>query len=460
MFQTGTPVSARRKIPGVALLVVGIALFIAIAVAPRNLFAQHGGGGGAGGGMGGGSMGGGAGRPGGISEKDDLKIFHRAMAVQASPEQRAAFAKIAEYTDAASNQLQSFRDSLQKDLAPALPDRATGLSQAIEKARSGNQNFLTSLSSTQKSDLKDLTGKLEKADSDLDKQIKALDQIAHDPKPDGEQLTGSVANVEKALTGFQNEQLALGAEMSILFSPTSQGLAFSLPQVTNSVSIGGGSISIPASGTVSKTSAENGHNLFDLKLVADLSDLQQNITPILRLALNRSPRCGERIGVQQASLTPQAPASLVVAHFNFERWMCPPGGQSPMELSAGDGEIEVKLTLSVDQKAGLQVSSEIAHVEATGFLRDMLRTGDLGTTLREQIAASILSVMQKGADLNSNLPPVAHGLSTIQNAQFQDAGAEQLGLVLDGQLQFSDEQAKQFAIQLKQPLSAHGTSPK
>jgi hypothetical protein len=33
-----------------------------------------------------------------------------------------------------------------------------------------------------------------------------------------------------------------------------------------------------------------------------------------------------------------------------------------------------------------------------------------------------------------------------------------LSLVLDGQLQFSDEQAKQFAAQLKQQLSAQGPS--
>jgi hypothetical protein len=34
-----------------------------------------------------------------------------------------------------------------------------------------------------------------------------------------------------------------------------------------------------------------------------------------------------------------------------------------------------------------------------------------------------------------------------------------LRLVLDGQLQLSDEQTKQFAVQLKQPMSAQQTSP-
>jgi hypothetical protein len=52
---------------------------------------------------------------------------------------------------------------------------------------------------------------------------------------------------------------------------------------------------------------ENGRNLFNLKLTADLSDLQQNITAILRAQLTRSPRCGERIEIQQATLTPWLP---------------------------------------------------------------------------------------------------------------------------------------------------------
>src|ERR1019366_3980118 len=74
---------------GVAELIVTIALLSG----PCRMLAQHGGGGGHGMPTGGGA---GTGRPGGVSEKDDLKDFHRAMAVQATDEQRAAFAKIAQ----------------------------------------------------------------------------------------------------------------------------------------------------------------------------------------------------------------------------------------------------------------------------------------------------------------------------------------------------------------------------
>jgi hypothetical protein len=407
----------------------------------------------------------------GLDTKDYLKNFRRAIAVQADAEQRAGFAKITQYTQAASDQLQAFRESLQKVPASLpLSERATALDQAIGKARAGNQNFLTSFSSKQKSGLEDTTKKLGKADSELDKQIKALDQTVQTPKPASEQIFSSAGSLDKALAGFQNEQLALGREMSILFDPAGQDVTFSLPAATNSISVDGQSISIPASGAVSRlsaaTPAENGHNLFRLKLVADLSDLQLNITGILRPELARSPRCGERVQILQASLTSLEPASLVVARLHFERWVCPPGQQSPTEVAASEATIEVKLTPSLEPatqsasasttepNASLHLVSEITRVDANGLLRDLLRSGDLGDTLRERIAASVLSALRKGTDLKATLPPAAQQSATLQKAQFQDAGAGQLSFLLEGQLQFSDEQTKQFAAQLNQPQSA------
>jgi len=436
---------------------------IALLASPGRTLAQRGGGGGHGMPTGGAGS---AGPASGVSSKDDLKDFHQAMAVQATDEQRAAFAKIAQCTQDASDRLKTFRELLRKVPASSpLSDRATALDQAIEQARASNKNFLASFSSKQKSGLKDIAKKLEKADSDLDKQVKTLDQIVQTAKSDGEQIASSAASLDKEIATFQDEQLALGREMGILLSTGGQDLTFNLPKVTNSIDISGRPVSIQASGTVSRkstgTPAENGLNLFSLKLTADLSDVQHSITGILRSKLTRSPRCGERLEIQQATLTPLAPASLVVARLHLERWVCSPGQGSPVEVAGGDGTIEVKLTPSVgqqspEQNAGLSLVSEITRVDAERFLRDLLRSGDLGDTLRQQITASVLSALRKGTDFKATLPPVAQESATLQKAQFQDAGAGQLTLVLDGQLQFSDEQTQQFAAQLKHPLSAQG----
>ena len=446
-------VSAPRvSAAGVAVLIIGFALL----VSPSRLLAQRSGGGGGGHGMPNG--GGGAGLGSGVSERDDLKNFHQAMAVQATDEQRAAFVKLAQYTQDAGDRLKTFRDLLPKVSASSpLSDRATTLDQAIEQARASNKNFLASFSSKQKSGLKDIAKKLEKADSDLDKQVKTLDQIVQTSRSDGEPIASSTASLGKELASFQDEQLALGREMGILLPTDGQNLTFNLPKVTNSFNVAGRPVSIPASGIVSRQSAgtpagtpnENGRNLFSLKLTADLSDVQLYITALLRSKITLSPRCGERLEIRQATLTPMAPASLVVARLHFERWICPPGQESPMEVAGGDGTIEVKLTPSVEQNARLGLISEITRVDAERFLRDMLRSGDLGDTLREQIAASVLSAMQKGTDLKATLPPAAQPSATLQKAQFQDAGAGQLSLLVEGQLQFSEEQTQQFAAQLK-----------
>jgi hypothetical protein len=443
----------RTSASAVASLILGLALL----AVPRQMQAQHGGGGG-GRGMMSTGVGTGAGRPDGVSEGDDLKDFHRVMAMQATAEQRAAFAKVTQYTQTASDQLQAFRKSLPEVAASsALSERATTLDQAIEKARASQQNFLSSFSPVQKSGLQDVTKKLEKADYDFEKQIKTLDQIVQTPKPEPETVANSAALLDKALSSFQNEQLALGGAMSILFPAPGQDVTFSLPAMTNAISIAGQPISFPSSGIVSRTSAENGHNTFSLKLVADLSDVQLNITSILRSGVNRSPRCGERIEILDATLTPSAPASVVLANLHFERWVCSPG-QSPMDVADGAAALQIKLTPALDSTTGLHLDSEIIHVEAEGLLRDSLRTGDLGATLRDQIAASLLAALQKGTDLKVTLPPAAQASATLQRAQFQNTGAEQMSLVLDGQLQFSEEQTQQFAAQLKQRLSANGTT--
>src|SRR5208337_2851462 len=353
----------RVSASGLAALMIGIVLL----AGPTTVVAQRHGGGGGGGAAGSGNNS----RPiiclhdcpalrEGLSAEDDLKDFRRSIAVQASDEQRAAFVKILQYTQAASDRLRDFQQSLQKisvsvsPVALALADRGTALDQAIERVRAGNQNFLDSFSDAQKSGLKEITNKLAKEDSDLDKEVKTLDQVVQISKPENAQLAASATSLDKKLASFQDEQLVLGREMGILIDTESQGLTFNLPKVTNSINIAGQTLLIPASGTVSLISTENGHDLFSLKLAADLSDLQQNITAIVRSDVARSPRCGERIELRQATLTPLASASLVVADLHYERWVCPPGQASPMEVADSDGVLEVKLTPSVDPNAGLR----------------------------------------------------------------------------------------------------------
>jgi hypothetical protein len=483
MCQQGTrlPVSLSRiSRAGVAALIAAVALL----ASPGKTFAQRGGGR---------SQPGANSRPvicvhdclephSGLGPEDDRRLEHL-MAVQATTEQNASFTALLQETQAARTQWQSLLTLLKN--APGssrLSDPPATLDQALEKARNDTQKFLASFTPAQKSGLKEIARKLASADTDLDKQRTTFARSLQSPKPDTAPVATSAANLDNALASFQNEQLALGREMSIVLPSDDRELIFILPAVKTLIDLAGQPISIAASGAASRSSAADSHDQFSLRVVADLSDLQQNITGILRSLLTSSPRCGERVEIQHAFLTPQAPASLVVTHLHFERWICP-GGASPMELASGDGTVEIKLTPRIEPDSSeqdsaqpksteqssaqqnsapprttLQLSAEFGRVDAQGLLRESLLTGSLGETLREQIAASFLSALQKGADLKAALPSAAQS-ATIRKAQFQDAGAGQLRLVLEGQLQLSEEQTKQFAAQLKQRLSAQQTSP-
>jgi hypothetical protein len=421
----------------------------------QTALAQHGGGGG---GMGGGSGGGsGAGRPSGVSERDDLRNFHRAMALQATAQQSALFNTAIQDLESASAQLQAFRAAEQK--VPPPPAPAVTMHDLIERVRSSNQSFLASFSTGQKSGLKDILKKLAKEDSELAKQAQAFDQSLQAPKPAAEQLA-LASNLEKALTSFQTQQLALATEMSIVVTPTGEETTFNLPALPNRFNIAGQSLALPSSGVVVRTSKENGHNIFSLTLDADLYELQQNITEVLSSALNRSPNCGERVEIKQAVFAPAAPASLVTVHLHYERWICALGGGagSSTEAIASDGSLEVKLTPTMAQTSGLGLDSEIIRADSSGSLRNMLRSGDLGDNLRQQIAATVLAVLRQATNPESVLPSSAKENLSLQKAQFQNAGSDKLSFRLNGELQFSDEQAKLFADQLKHRPSFKETS--
>jgi len=394
--------------------------------------------------------------------RNDLKTFDQLMAVQATAEQSAAFARIQQDIQAATTQLKTLRELLEKSPTASLqPDSGAGLYESLDKARTGSQNFRDSFSAAQKSGLKELIRKVSIADSDLGKEITTLNETFQ-ARQTTANITGAAGSLDKALASFQSEQLALGREMSALPSEE-QALTFHLVQVTTSAEIAGQSVSMLAAGEAIRTSVTDGRSLFNLRLVADLSDLQENITEIFRSRLNSSPRCGERIEVRQGMLIAPSAVSLAVLRLHHEHWICPPGaehgGGGELPFAAGDATVEVKLSPSADPNGNLHLDAEIGRVDANEVFRDSMANGSLAATLAGQVSNLVLSAMQRGADLKAILPPAARNAVTIQKAQFQAGGAGQLRLVLDGQLQFSEDQTKEFAAQLKQQLSAQARSP-
>jgi hypothetical protein len=392
-----------------------------------------------------------------VSQKDDLGAFHRALASQASEHQRELFAAVIQDEDNVAAHLKAIQEraNQEKSSKPAgaadTANHGHGLAESIEALRRHNQDFLASFSAPQKSVLKDLIKKLSKEEAELIRQAQAFDRTVQSAKSASEEGAAAVG-VDKALASFKNEQQAIANEMSIVIAPQGASLTFKLPAMQLSQTIAGQSISLPVSGDMVRTSVEEGHNTFHLTLGADLYDFQQNIAGILRPALSRSPNCGERVEIKQALLMPAPPSVVIRAQLHFERWICTTG--SPTEASGGDGTIEVKLTPTVADGKELALAAEIVRVEATGFLKNMLASGDLGEGLRDQISATVLSVLRQAANPKVSLPPAAQESISLQKAQFQNAGSDKLGFTLEGEARVSEEDTKLIGEQLtKQGLS-------
>ncbi|MGA2744033.1 MAG: hypothetical protein ABSE44_04990 [Candidatus Sulfotelmatobacter sp.] len=397
-------------------------------------------------------------RPTGLDEKDSLKDFHEVLAVQASSEQITEFQALVKSTEAAQSDLQAFLQSLRKKNAAAAPARRDALDPALEKARNENKKFQEGLFEAQKAGLKDISKRLAKADSDLEQEEKKLDQSLDLKSPTGELVTRA-ESLDKALTDFYNEQLALGREMSITMA-SGQDLAFMLPKVKTLVSLNHRTIPVETSGLLSQIAAQGDQRTFKLEMIADLSDLQQNITDLLRAQIETSPTCGERLGIRRSRLTPADPASLLVLWLHYERWICngTPGREAPTELAEGDGTVEIKLTASVEKPNTLKVSATFGRIDATGMFGDALRSGSLGDDLKDQIAQSMLSAVRAGLDFKTTLPAALQSSTVIQSAKFQDLGVGGLIVVLQGQIDLSNQQSDQLASQLNQALSAQGTA--
>jgi hypothetical protein len=388
-------------------------------------------------------------RPEGVDEGDSLKDFHRTVALQATSQQIAEFQEMIKATGAAQDKLHA----LAAVSGNPGSDAVSSLDQIFSNARTRNQKFQDGFSEAQKSGLRETTKRLEKADADLDQELKHFD-LSLQTEAQQPDLSARATGLDKALTDFLNEQLALGREMSITVA-TGQDLAFTLPKVRNHIRIGRDDIAIDVSGELSQTAAQADQRTFQLQSTVDLSELQRSITEIMNAQLATSG-CGVRLAVRRATLVAATPASSLVLQLHYERWSCTQSfGRT--ELAEADGSVEIKLVPAVDKSGALSLTSEFKRIDASGMMADDLRSGDLGDTVRDKVSSSVLLAIQSGADFGSTLPGVLKNGVALQVARFQDPGSSGLKAVLEGQVTLSKEQVNLLASQLNQTLSAKGT---
>jgi hypothetical protein len=214
---------------------------------------------------------------------------------------------------------------------------------------------------------------------------------------------------------------------------------------------------IVASATVSMVSKTSTAQTFRLQLTADLTGLQENLTPLLASQLDKDDKCGERIAIQQATLTPEPPAAVATVQLHYERFACVKafGKQQAKRLVAGNALVPIRLTPAVERdNTQLRLNPEVGEIQADGSLGELLHNGSLGEMIRTKIRDSILNAMQKGANLSATLPPAAQPYATIASAQFQDAGAQHLAVQLVGEIRVPRDQLQAVTQQLKSRVAS------
>lgn len=246
----------------------------------------------------------------------------------------------------------------------------------------------------------------------------------------------------------------LGYVLVLAVAPlAAQDLTLTIPPVRTSFDVDNQPVAITASGTISRISHGGGEEVFRLRVTANLADLQANMTAVLRAQLDRSERCGDRIAIQSATLAPADPASLLTTRLHYERWACVKalGKQITSRLAGGDALVKVKITPAVEADRAVKLEPEVGEIEADGSLGELLRSGSLGDALRQKRHASLESALEKGtAHLNATLPPAAQSYAAIRSAEFRDAGAGRLEVVLVGEIRIPSTEVQPLLDQIKQ----------
>jgi hypothetical protein len=134
---------------------------------------------------------------------------------------------------------------------------------------------------------------------------------------------------------------------------------------------------------------------------------------------------------------------LLTANVDFERYGCVKafGKQIAKRLVGGHGVIVVNLTPSVAEN-DIEIAAEVRKIDADGSLGDVLRSGSFGDSIRQEIADSVETSIQKAANLKPAMPAALEKAVSIETVQFADGGAGRLWLTMAGEVRLSAEELR------------------
>jgi hypothetical protein len=145
----------------------------------------------------------------------ELQDFMRAMALQASPDQASRFQTALASLETARRQARAFLRATDGAKPSDIIRRNEDLLNSVDEARFDSTGFLKTFSSAQKNGLKEPLKKLQKADAEVGRLRKLVDQEVTRPDADRQRVAAALADLQRALEDFRAAEAALGANMGI-----------------------------------------------------------------------------------------------------------------------------------------------------------------------------------------------------------------------------------------------------
>jgi hypothetical protein len=240
------------------------------------------------------------------------------------------------------------------------------------------------------------------------------------------------------------------ASLAAAQSPSTE-ITLRIPPIATALKIEGQPVAITVSGTIGAMGSGDGKESVRLKLDADLADLQRQITPILKAQLNQDNRCGERLSLEQAVLSPDAPGARLRANLHYEKWGCFKafGKEIVKKLIGGNGSIDVRLAPVVENSDTVRLHADVSSIDADGQLGEILRSGSFGEALQEKIRKTVADDIEQSAHLQEGLPKAVREIAVLSGVQFVDSGQGHLGLNVTGEARIGAQQAQALVDALK-----------
>lgn len=150
------------------------------------------------------------------STDTSIQDFKRAMAVQAAPDQISDYQALKKNTDDARAQAHALQQT-----AGAASDGTgfykpvSALKDAIDQVENDGQSFVKRFSKAQTGLLKDFIKKVSKAQAEVAKESKGLEDQMKRPAMDPKELADTAGRLEKLLADLESQQANLADEMGI-----------------------------------------------------------------------------------------------------------------------------------------------------------------------------------------------------------------------------------------------------